>query len=79
MKAILVLAVMVALSGLARAADEKVEITGSHIKQTVHRVGFGTDTVVPVLVFDRAYIDRTGAVTVADVLRRIPFARVQGW
>ena len=78
MKAILVLAVMVALTGLARAADEKVEITGSHIKQKVHRFGSVTDTVAPVFVLDRARIDRTGAFTVADALRGISFARVQG-
>jgi outer membrane cobalamin receptor len=69
MKAILILAAMVALASSVRAADEKVEITGSPIKQKVRRIGLGTDAVAPVLVIDRNYIDRTGAFTVADVLR----------
>lgn len=58
--------------------DERVEITGSHIRQKVTRIGFRTDSVTPVLVFDRTYMDRTGAFTVADVLRRVPFAQVRG-
>jgi outer membrane cobalamin receptor len=69
MKEILILAAMVALASSVRAADEKVEITGSPIKQKVRRIGLGTDAVAPVLVIDRNYIDRTGAFTVADVLR----------
>ncbi len=78
MRKILMLALCIAASARAAVKDEMVEITGSHIKQKVHRVGFTTDGVTPVLVFDRAYMERTGAFTVADVLRRIPFVQVRG-
>ena len=61
------------------AKDEKVEITGSHIKQTVHRVGYSADTVAPIYVFDRQFIERTGATTLAGVLRYIPQAKVRGF
>lgn len=79
MKTILILVALVACAGGVRATDEKVEITGSHIKQKVQRIGFGTDAVPPVLVIDRQYIDRTGVATVGDVLRRIPQTRVRGF
>ena len=60
-------------------AAEPTEVTGSHIRQKSKRVGMGTDTVQPVLVIDRACIDRTGAATVAELLRRIPQAHVRGF
>ncbi len=82
MRKILILIPMLAvcMAAAARAAvkDEMVEITGSHIKQKVHRVGFTSDGVAPVLVIDRAYMERTGAFTLAGVLRRIPFVQVRG-
>ncbi len=45
---------------------EKVEVTGSHIKR------INIEGLQPVLVIDREAIERSGATTVAEVLRRIP-------
>jgi outer membrane cobalamin receptor len=52
----------------------KVIVTGSNIPQDVKRVGRTTDSISPVLVIDRQDIQRSGATTVGDVLRRLPFA-----
>ena len=67
------------LSAAEPLTDQKVEITGSHIKQVVHKIGFSVDTVAPVYVFDREFIERTGGATVAEVLRKIPQARIHGF
>jgi iron complex outermembrane recepter protein len=45
---------------------ERVEITGSNIKR------IDTETVAPVQVITREQIERSGQVTIADVLRNIP-------
>ncbi len=45
---------------------EKVEVTGSHIKRV------DIEGPQPVLVIDREAIERSGATTVAEVLRRMP-------
>jgi outer membrane cobalamin receptor len=58
--------------------NKKVEVTGSHIKQHVRRIGHTTDAVAPLYVIDRQEIDRSGATTVGDVLRRVTFAKVTG-
>lgn len=84
MRTVLILVGALAVSAAAARAvesvkDEKVEITGSHIKQIVHRVGYSADTVAPVYIFDRQFIERTGATTVAGVLRYIPQAKVRGF
>jgi outer membrane cobalamin receptor len=52
----------------------KVIVTGSNIPQDVKRVGRTTDAISPVLVIDQQDIQRSGATTVGDVLKRLPFA-----
>ena len=52
----------------------KVIITGSNIPQDVKRVGRTTDAISPVLIIDQQDIQRSGATTVGDVLKRVPFA-----
>lgn len=67
------------LSAAESSKDEMVAIAGSHIRQTVHRIGYSADTVAPVYIFDRDFIERTGATTVADVLRYVPQVRIRGF
>jgi outer membrane cobalamin receptor len=52
----------------------KVIVTGSNIPQDVKRIGRTTDAISPVLVIDQQDIQRSGAATVGDVLKRLPFA-----
>ena len=52
----------------------KVIVTGSNIPQEVKRMGRTTDSISPVLVIDQQDIHQSGAATVGDVLRRLPFA-----
>ena len=53
---------------------DKVIVTGSNIPQDAKRVGSTTDAISPVLVIDQRDIQRSGATTVGDVLKRVPFA-----
>ena len=53
--------------------DKKVEITGSHLKRDVRRIGRTVDTPFPTIVIDRQEIDRSGAVSIAEVLRKQTF------
>lgn len=55
----------------AKADREKVVVVGSHIK----RCQF--DSIAPVVIIERDEIERSGASSVADVLRRLPYARVR--
>jgi len=71
--AILLLAVSVQAT-----PEGMVEITGSHIPQTVKRLGITGTSITPVLVIDRADIQHSGASTVGGVLSRLPFAQVRG-
>jgi len=60
------LAAGMAVSGTAWAQDtQRVEITGSSIKRV------DAETALPVTVMTREQIERTGATTVEDVLRRV--------
>ncbi|HXI83031.1 MAG TPA: hypothetical protein VNL17_02955 [Verrucomicrobiae bacterium] len=52
----------------------KVIVTGSNIPQDVKKIGRTTDSISPVLVIDQQDIQRSGATTVGDVLKRLPFA-----
>jgi hypothetical protein len=72
-------AALLAAAPLQAASDGMVVITGSHIPQKVKRVGRQSGGITPVLILDREYIGRTGASTVAGVLRKIPFAQVRSW
>ena len=47
----------------ASASVEKIQVTGSHIKR------IQIEGPSPVLVLDKEYIEKTGAISVADVLR----------
>ena len=73
------------LSGLQSAVAEtpstakpektRMEVTGSRITQEVRRIGRTTDTISPVFVIDRKEIERSGATSVAALIRaRVPFA-----
>jgi outer membrane cobalamin receptor len=76
----LILAGVIAVTGGVRAASEaKLEVTGSHIPQEVRRVGMDWNTMAPVLVLDRQFINRTGRQTVGQVLRQIPQVVVRGY
>ena len=52
----------------------KVIVTGSNIPQDVKRIGRTTDSISPVLVIDQQDIQHSGATTVGEVLKRLPFA-----
>lgn len=52
--------------------QKRMVLTGSHIPRTVGRVGRITDAPSPVTVIDREQIQRSGAQTLADVLRTDP-------
>ncbi len=55
------------LAGVAaQAQNQRIEITGSHIKR------IDAETVAPVEVITRDQIERTGLPTVAEVIRNIP-------
>ena len=56
--------------------NKKVVITGSYIPRTVRTNGEVTDVGWPVSVFNREDIERSGASSVAELLRnRVPTAR----
>jgi outer membrane cobalamin receptor len=54
--------------------NAKVIVTGSNIPQDVKRIGRTTDSISPVFVIDQHDIQRSGAATVGEVLKRLPFA-----
>jgi len=61
---------------LAMNENKKVIITGSYIPRTVRTNGEVTDVGWPVSVFNREDIERSGASSVAELLRnRVPTAR----
>ncbi len=51
--------------------QEKVTVTGSHIKRCK------SDPISPVVIIERDEIERSGASSVADVLRRLPFVQTR--
>ncbi len=53
-------------------------ITGSYIPREVKRVGLIQDSPYHVTVYDRAYIQRTGAQTVGQILSGDPAIIVRG-
>lgn len=59
----------------AAVITPKVVVTGTRIPRQVKGAGNIRETTSPVYIVDRKEIERTGAMTVADVLRRLPFAR----
>ncbi|MCS7089212.1 MAG: hypothetical protein RMN51_10860 [Verrucomicrobiota bacterium] len=61
-------------SGSARKEQSQV-ITGSYIPRQVKRMGQTADTPFPVHILDGRDIERTGAGTVAEALRRVPAVR----
>ena len=61
-------------SSVKNAGKNKVIVTGSNIPKPVQRIGRTTDSVSPVLIIDQQDIQRSGATTVGQVLRRLPFA-----
>ena len=52
-------------------------VTGSNIPRNVKRIGNTYDTPQNIYVIDRTRIERSGAQSVGDLLRRVPFARVR--
>ena len=52
-------------------------VTGSHIARPVKRIGRTYDTPMPVQVIDRERIDRSGASSVGQLLRREPGVSVR--
>jgi len=72
-------AAILLLAGSVQAKPgEMIEITGSHIPQKVKRLGITGTSVTPLLVLDRTCMERSGATSVAGVVRRLPFAQVRG-
>jgi outer membrane cobalamin receptor len=59
----------------APVTTPKVVVTGTRIPRQIKETGHIRETTSPVYIVDRKEIERTGAMTVADVLRRLPFAR----
>jgi hypothetical protein len=53
--------------------DQKVLLTGSHIKQKIRRNGRVTNGANPVVVLDRETIDLSGAATLRQLLRHESF------
>src|SRR5437016_3383011 len=53
---------------VSSVTEKNIELTGSRLKQTVHRSGRITDGASPVIVIDRQTIDHTGAMTARGVL-----------
>ena len=54
---------------------KKVVVTGSRIPREVKTTGNLHETTSPVYVVDQKEIERSGAMTTADLLRRLPFVR----
>jgi len=61
-----------------KSAEKQVLVTGSLIPRTVKRQGGIVDTPQNVYVLDREEMQRYGAATTADALRRLPGVRVSG-
>lgn len=61
-----------AKSEMKAEAATKVTLTGSRIPRSVRQRGAITDTASPVIVITRQELDRSGAMTLADALRRLP-------
>src|SRR5258708_30257452 len=59
------LAVTLAVPAQAQVQAERIEVTGSHIKR------IESETALPVTVITRGDIERMGAVTTEDILKRI--------
>jgi outer membrane cobalamin receptor len=79
MRTSLIVVAMAATAASVCAEDKKEILTGSNIPRTVNRVvGHSTDAVQPVYVIDRQDIDRSGATTLAQVLRKVPFVTAAG-
>ncbi len=57
--------------------DQAAATTGTHITRPVKRVGNTYDTAQAVTVIDRERIDRSGARSVGELLRREPGVRVR--
>lgn len=55
--------------------ESKRVITGSHIPREVKRMGQTADTPFPIHILDSRDIERSGAATVAEALRRVPAVR----
>ncbi len=55
--------------------ESKRIITGSHIPREVRRMGQTADTPFPIHILDSRDIERSGAATVAEALRRVPAVR----
>ncbi|MCX7865701.1 hypothetical protein [Limisphaera sp. VF-2] len=55
--------------------ETKRVITGSHIPREVKRMGQTADTPFPIHILDSRDIERSGAATVAEALRRVPAVR----
>lgn len=55
--------------------ESKRVITGSYIPREVKRMGQTADTPFPIHILDSRDIERSGAATVAEALRRVPAVR----
>jgi hypothetical protein len=51
--------------------EKKVRLTGSHLPQTVTKLGRITDSVQPVSVFTREDLENTGETDIAAALRKL--------
>lgn len=56
-------------------AAPKVVMTGSNIPREIKSTGYVRETTSPVYVVDHTEIERSGAMTTADLLRRLPFIK----
>ena len=65
-------------SAKSKQQKNKTIVTGSNIPQDVKRIGHTTDSISPVLIIDQQDIQHSGAGTVGEVLRRVPFATTGG-
>jgi outer membrane cobalamin receptor len=59
----------------APAAEGKTELTGSHLKQKVRKGYYTTDSAFNVSIIDQKQIERSGAMTVQELLRKQPYTR----
>lgn len=61
-----------------RRGENYIEVTGSHIKRHVQDRGIVTDSSSPVTTILPKEIERSGAVTASDLLRKYPGVFVHG-
>ena len=54
--------------------DQRQVVTGSQLPVKIERYGRTADTISPVYILDREDLERSGAASVGEVLRRLPFA-----